>query len=213
MYRFLIIAVLLIGLRPLDGHGQASRGQMKSGKPVGVWEYYDGKELGLKFDYDSSRILYIRPDTAQYQVLVDTTWQIHRLDRAPRLLGGREELLTAMIKKLRYPTINDIRNRVTGTVVLTYIVDQNGERTTPVATTTPTVTLAEEVYRVAESVPVKYLPAIYQGKPIPVKIAFVVRFISYRTQDECQDIGKALALAIPMPLGSVGELIVTVRAN
>jgi hypothetical protein len=211
MSRFLSLLLLFIGLYPLSAQSQSSRGQTKNGKPVGVWEYYDGKELGLKFDHDSSRIQYVRPDTASYLVLVDSVWKAQKLDRAPRLLGSHGELLMAMGKKLRYPTIGDIANRVTGTVVLTYVIDQYGNKTTPIATTTPTVSLAEEVYRVVESIPIRYLPAIYRGRPTPVKVAFVVRFIACKTKEECQKTGKALALSVPMPPGSIGEMIVTLN--
>jgi hypothetical protein len=211
MYRFLALLLFLIGLYPSPAQSQSSRGQTKNGKPVGVWEYYDGKELGLRFDHDSSRIQFVRPDTASYLVLVDSVWKAHKLDRAPRLLGSREELLMAIGRQLRYPTIGDIANKVTGTVVLTYVIDQYGNKTTPIATTTPTLSLAEEVYRVVESIPIRYLPAVYQGKPTPVKIAFVVRFIACKTNEECQKTGNALALSVPMPPGSVGEMIVTLK--
>ncbi|MET4106421.1 energy transducer TonB [Hymenobacter sp. UYP22] len=204
MYRFLIFIMLFIGLRPLTVQSQASRGQMKNGKPAGVWEYYDGKELALKFDYDSSRIQYIRSDTAKYQVLVDTTWQVHRLDRAPRLLGGKDELLGQLSRKLRYP-FNDIRERNSGTVIITYVIDELGRKTTPVATMTPSVSLAEEVYKVLESADINYLPAIYQGKPTPAKVAFIVRFALCTSMNtNCITDAKR----IPMPIGSLGELVV-----
>ena len=181
---------------------------MKGGKPVGVWEYDDFSGLGLRFDYDSSRIEYVRPDTARYLVLVDTTWQARQLYRAPRVLGSQKELIVALQLLLRYP-IQDIRNRVSGTVILTYVIDQQGALTNPVAVATPSTTLAEEVHKKVASLPYTYLPAIYQGRRAPAKIAFVVRFCFCRSADECSSASREQARVVPKPLGFMGEIIVT----
>ena len=208
MLRVLLFSIALFSFSSFPVQGQSQRGQMREGKPVGVWEYYDGNELSLRFDYDSSRIQYIRPDTTRYLVLSDSIWQAKRLVRAPRVLGSRIEILTAIQRKLRYP-FQDLQGRVTGTVVLTYVVDQYGVKTNSVAVTTPSKTLTEEVYRAIEGVPFTFLPAIYQGKPTPTKVSFVVRFCLCKSIDDCQTSAKAQAQTVPKPLGFVGEIIVT----
>lgn len=207
----LLLLLSLIGLYPISAQGQSTRGQLKDGKPVGVWEYYDYKELGLRFNYDSSRIQYSRPDTAHYLTLLDSGWQPKQLQRAPRVLGSNSDLTTAMQKQLRYP-VQDMRAGTTGTVILTYVIDEQGRRTNPVATTAPTTSLAEEVYRVAESLPFTYIPAVYQGKRVPTKIAFVVRFCLCKAAEDCQAVSRAQVLATPKPLGSLSEVIVTAYA-
>ena len=181
---------------------------MKGGRPVGVWEYDDFSELGLLFNYDSSRIQYVRPDTARYLVLVDTTWQARRLYRAPRVLGSQKDLIGALQMVLRYP-IQEIRNRATGTVVLTFVVDQQGALTNPVAVTAPSKALAEEVYKKVASLPFAYLPAIYQGRRTPAKIAFVVRFCICESEADCGNASHEQVRLVPKPLGSMGEIIVT----
>lgn len=208
MSRLICFMLLLIGLRPISAQCQSARGQLKEGKPVGVWEYYDGEKLGLRFNYDSSRIQYSRPDTARYPVLLNSTWQTKQLLRAPRVLGSNSDLVSAMQKLLRYP-FQDLRARNTGTVILTYVIDEQGRKTNPVATTAPSTTLAEEVYRVVENLPFSYLPATYQGQQVPTKIAFVVRFCLCKTAEDCQKAVKTQALATPKPPGSLGEIIVT----
>lgn len=208
MLRLLLFSVVLLTFFPTPVRGQSQRGQMKDGKPVGIWEYYDFQELGLRFNYDSSRIQYARPDTARYFILVDTTWQAHQLYRAPRVLGSNSEMLIALQKTLRYPA-QDIRNRVSGTVVLTYVIDQKGAKINPVALTTPSKSLAEEVYRAVESLNFAYLPAIYQGKRTSAKIAFVVRFCFCMTAEECGNASREQARLVPKPMGYVGEIIVT----
>lgn len=209
MLRLLLSALMgIILFHPFSAKAQLARGQTRAGKPVGVWEYFDGSELGLRFDHDSARIKYIRPDTARYLVSIDTSWQAKWLDRAPRILGSRIETLVAIQSKLRYP-FKDLQSRVAGTVVLTYVVDKYGKKTNPVAVATPSKALAEEVYRVIESVPLTFLPAIYQGKITPTKVAFVVRFCLCKSADDCQSAAKAQARLVPKPLGFVGEIIVT----
>jgi len=208
MQRLLCLVLLMIGLSPISAKCQSARGQLKDGKPIGVWEYYDGEKLGLRFNYDSSRIQCIRPDTARYLVLLDSAWQPKQLSRAPRVLGSNTDLISAIQRQLRYP-LPDLRARNTGTVVLTYVIDVQGQKTNPVAVTTPSQTLAEEVYRVVESTPFTYIPAIYEGKRIPAKITFVVRFCLCKTAEDCQTVSKAQALATPKPAGSLGEIIVT----
>ncbi len=208
MLRLLCFLLLLMGLYPPVAHCQSAKGRVKDGKPVGLWEYYDAKELGLRFDYDSSRIQYVRPDTTRYLVLVDTAWQTRQLYRAPRVLGSQNDLIRALQMVLRYP-IQEIRNRVTGTVVLTFVVDQQGALTNPVAVTAPSKALAEEVYKKVASLPFTYLPAIYQGRRTPAKIAFVVRFCICKPGADCDSASLEQARLVPKPLGSMGEIIVT----
>lgn len=204
------IAVFLLFAHTINAQSQQERGKIKGDKRVGVWEFYDFQELGLRFDYDSSRIQYARFDTARYPVLVDTTWQVRRLNRAPRVLGSKSEMLLSLQKTLRYP-LQDIRNGVSGTVVLTYVIDEQGGKTNPVAVITPSKTLAEEVYRAVEIMPFVYLPAIYRGKRAPTKIAFVVRFCFCKTADDCNKVSHEQAQLVPKPPGFVGEIIVTTR--
>lgn len=200
--------LLLIIFFPYAAWCQSAHGKLQGNRPVGVWEYYDGKDLGLRYDHDSSRVHYSKPDTARYLVLLDSRWQPASLSRAPRVLGSNSDLIMALQRKLRYP-LQDLRSGVTGTVVLTYDIDEQGQKTNATATTAPTTTLAEEVYRAVESTPFTYLPAIYQGKRVPAKIAFVIRFCLCNTSENCQKAIQAQIKAVPRPLGSLGEIIVT----
>jgi hypothetical protein len=199
---------LLVCLLPSAAWCQSAHGKLQGNRPVGVWEYYDGKDLGLRYDHDSSRVQYSKPDTARYLALLDSGWQPASLSRVPRVLGSNSDLLIALQRKLRYP-IQDLRSGTTGTVVLTYDIDEQGQKTNATATIAPTTTLAEEVYRAVESTSFTYLPAIYQGKRVPAKIAFVVRFCLCNTSEDCQKAIREQAKAVPKPLGSLGEIIVT----
>ena len=206
MRRLLLLAPFLILLTHLTALGQSQRGQMKDGKPVGVWEYYDGKELGVRFDYDSSRVRYVRPDTSRYFVQIDSSWQLVRPTRAPRLIGSKTEVVSMVQRRLRYPFI-DLRNRTSGTVIVSFMIDERGQVKNGKVTSAPSITLANEVVRALEGVSLNYLPAMHQGKRVPFRTSFVVRFFSQSENVREIALKKQVEL-LPMPSGSFDEIIV-----
>ncbi|MFC7668018.1 energy transducer TonB [Hymenobacter humi] len=176
MLRLILCAFLsAILFHPLLAQGQSQRGKLKDKKPVGVWEYYDGKDLGLRFDYDSGRAQYVRPDTSRYLVQIDGRWQLVHPSRAPRLIGSKSEVLSVLQRRLRYP-MGDMRARTSGTVIVTVKIDEKGNVVDGKVTNASSTTLGNEVIRALEPVSLSFLPAIYQGKPVPFQVAFVVRF-------------------------------------
>lgn len=214
MQRWLFLVLALVALthfmalgQSQTALGQAQRGQVKDGKPVGVWEYYDGKELGLRLDYDSSRIKYARPDTTRYFVQIDSSWQLVRPTRAPRLIGSVTEVVSAVQKALRYP-FGDMRTNTVGTVIVNFTIDEQGNVTDGKVANAPSTTLANEVVRALGTVSLKYLPAIHQGKRVAFRISFVVRFVLQRENSRTPDYKKQSEL-LPAPPGSFDEIVVT----
>jgi protein TonB len=165
MLRLLFLALLFNAATSAAGQSKWERGKIQDNKRVGVWEYYDdhaGQELGVRFDYDSSRVSYIKPDTARYYVLADSAWQVKRLTRAPRLIVTKAAIADIMKGKLRYPAA-DLRARREGTVVLSYVVNEQGIAGLPTVTTAPSQTLAQEVLRAADQLPLYYIPGVYRA--------------------------------------------------
>lgn len=150
-------------------------GKLIAGKPVGVWEYYDGDQLGLVINYDSGRIRYIRPDTTRYSVWLDSAWQAKRLGQAPRLIGSRSGTIIALQKVLRYPPA-DLRTGQTGHVVVSCIVFENGQVSEPTVLTAPSPSLGEEVRRAVADLSLRYLPGLYRGRAVRTQIAFLATF-------------------------------------
>ena len=218
MPRILFLVLLFVGsISSSLAQNNWERGKMKDGKPVGVWEYYDdyaGKELGVRFDYDSSRINFVKIDTSRYFVLVNTNWQTKRLTQAPRLVGSRVATVSAFQRKLRYP-YQDLRVRREGSVVLSYIVDEQGKAGLPTVATAPSQTLAQEALRAADQLPMHYIPGELEGQRAQTKVFLVVRFCilfpegQKEMQAEAQLKLHEQARLVPMPPGSFDEVIVT----
>lgn len=75
------------------------------GRRVGKWNFYNSQqELELAFDYDSSRISFVKTDTTRYWLRVDDQWQLKRPNRAPHALGSMEKRMLDLARTLRYPT-------------------------------------------------------------------------------------------------------------
>lgn len=215
--KLLLLFLVFSWACPSFAQSQLERGKLTDGNPVGVWEYFDdfaGKELGLRFNYDSARINYVRPDTSRYFVLVDSSWQIKRLNRAPRLIGSRANMVDAIQRKLRYPP-QDLRAHRSGTVIVTCVVDAQGKVGLPVVISTPSPTLAQEVLRALDELPLYYIPGVYRAKRVQTKISFVARFCiasSYKQTDIQSEMKREVerqTQVTPSPPGSFDEVIVT----
>lgn len=214
---FLLTLLLISSLVSARAQSKWARGNMRDNKPVGVWEYYDdfeGMELGLRFNHDSSRMLFVKPDTSRYFVLVNKNWQINRLTRAPRLIGSRVAIASAFQRKLRYP-YQDLRARREGSVVLSCIVDEQGKVGLPTVAAAPSQTLAQEALRAVDQLPLYYIPGEFAGQRAQTKVFFVVRFCilffenERERQAEAQPKLHEQAQLVPMPPGSFNEVIVT----
>jgi len=186
------------------------RGTLTNGKPTGLWEYYDNNELGLVINYDSGTIRYLRPDTSRYRVRIDSTWQLKRLSRAPRLLGSKSAIVETLQKGLRYPPLA-IQQGQMGNVVVSCIIHENGQVSEPFVELTPHPSLSEEVLRVVNQLPLRYLPGIYRGRPTPTRVSFVVTFCMMSTSkpERMSEKEKACITTVPVTYGSFSTVTVT----
>lgn len=151
-------------------------GALTDGKPSGVWKYYDApNKLGLEVNYDSSKVIYIRPDTMRYAVWVDSAWQVRRLSQAPRLIGSRMAIAATLQKRLRYPVMA-LRDAQTGHVVVGCTVSESGSVGDPVVIQTPDPGLAEEVKKWVKELSMTFIPAVYRGKLVHTQVVFTVTF-------------------------------------
>jgi TonB family protein len=186
------------------------RGILTAGKPTGVWEYYDNGKLGLVINYDSGRVRYVQPDTARYRIWLDSTWQLKRLSRAPRLLGSKSATVFSLQKGLRYPPAA-LRAGAMGIVVVSCLVHEDGQVSEPFVERAPHPSLGEEVRRLVNDLPLRYIPAIYRGRPIRTRVSFVAIFcISTATRArERTEEEKACLSTMPVVYGGFNEVIVT----
>lgn len=146
------------------------------GKRTGKWNFYTRKQaLELVFDYDSSRITFMQPDTTRYLVRVGEEWKPQPVARAPHLLGSTDQRLDDLLRNLRYP-VSALRQQLQGTVVLGYTVDVNGHTRDYTIESSLSPDCDQEVWRVVKGLPDNWIPAIYLGRPTLSRFYLAVKF-------------------------------------
>ena len=88
-----------------------------------------------------------------------------RPNRPPGLLGSRLGRRAALQKTLRYPVAALQQQQQQGDMLLSYVVQANGQASdyTVLSSTAPACT--QEVWRVLGSLPDHWIPAVYLGQP------------------------------------------------
>ena len=212
----LILGVSIVCCQSVSGqkvNTEYAQGVLKKGKPVGVWKYYEKKELALVINYDSSRVSYARPDTARQKVWLDSAWQVKKLSRPPLLLGSRTGIARLLQEQLRYP-VTELTNRQAGAenVVVSCIVFEDGQVSQPFVELAVSPGLGEEVVRVVRDLPLNYLPGIYRGKLVRTKVQFSVLFclLPYHT---IKDPMNGCSGSIPVVYGGFSEVVVMTTAT
>lgn len=163
------------------------KGELKDGKPVGIWEYYDSNGvLDLKMDYDFSRIVYSRPDTARYLLKVGNEWQQVQPSRAPRVMGSPAKRLQDIGRTLRYP-VPALSQRREGVVLLSYEVNEQGQTTNYLIEKSTGKEFDQAVWQAIKDERVQWIPAVYLGQPRAAKFYFSVVFrIIGSSQEDAQ---------------------------
>ena len=151
------------------------------GKRVGKWNFYNSKEeLELTFDYDSSRIKFLQPDTTRYLVRLGEQWLPKIPARTPHFLGSTDQHLLDLQSKLRYP-IRALRQQLQGTVLLSYTVDATGHTRDYTVEQSLSSDCDKEVWQALKELPDNWIPAVYMGRPTPARFYLAVQF---RMMDE-----------------------------
>ena len=146
------------------------------GKRLGKWQFYNNEQkLELTFDYDSSRISYLQPDTTRYLIRIGDQWQPKQLTRAPHLLGSNDQRLMELTRRLRYP-VSALQQQLQGTVVLGYTVDINGHTRDYTIGSSLSPDCDQEVWRALKDLPDSWIPAVYLGRPTPSRFYLAVKF-------------------------------------
>ncbi len=151
-------------------------GTLTQGQPTGAWEYFEeGNQLALRMNYDSSRISYRRPDTARYELLINDEWRLVQPSRPPILLGSRAQRRATVSKELRYP-VAAVQQQLQGDVLLSYLVQPNGQASDFTVLSSPSSDCTQEVWRVLNQQSDRWIPAVYLGQPRVARFYLRVRF-------------------------------------
>lgn len=158
------------------GNNKFEKGKLEGSRRIGAWQYFDSKGTPeLTFDYDSSRIVYAKPDTNTYWLKVDTAWQLVRPTRAPRLLGSREHDLERISRELRYP-VAALRTQTQGDVLISYVVGPNGQAQDFIVEQGLSPECDQATWQALRNYFTAWIPAVYQGKVVPARFYFLATF-------------------------------------
>ncbi|WP_035561505.1 energy transducer TonB [Hymenobacter sp. IS2118] len=148
------------------------------GQRTGKWNFYTRQqELELTFDYDSSRIAFLRPDTTRY--LVDpagqAAWEAKIMARPPHILGSTDARLNQLQRMLRYP-VSALRQQLQGSVLVAYTVDATGHTRDFSIEKSLSPDCDQEVWRALQTLPDNWIPAVHLGRPTAARFFLAVKF-------------------------------------
>ncbi len=150
------------------------KGKAENGYKVGVWEYYGyDNSLELKIDYNAGTVAYLKQDTTNYFVKVDSVWQYEKVESYPRYIGSNVELYQILSSNLMYPLQARLKN-VQKTVFLEFEIDTRGQAVNARVLNDNEEYFTEEILAAFELIPNLWLTATCQGKSVPAK--FVLPF-------------------------------------
>ncbi|RAK65217.1 energy transducer TonB [Hymenobacter edaphi] len=188
------------------GRNKYERGTLRDKRPVGRWDYFDEHgQPELTFDYDSSRIVFARPDTARYWLQTTSGWQLLRPARAPRLLGSFAHDMAQLARGLRYPPQSLLGGRE-GRVVISFVVGPDGQTRNFLIEQSLAPDCDQEVWRALSQHFYAWIPAVHLGQPVAAKYYLLATF----------RIGDSPAPVKPLPQPQapgyghcLGEVVVT----
>ncbi|MEQ8580541.1 MAG: energy transducer TonB [Marinoscillum sp.] len=175
----LVILMVLVNsfpgfTQPLDVDNGYERGKMENGYKVGTWEYMGiDRSVELKIDYDRGALIYLKPDTNKYLVMIDSVWTYKKVNPHPRYLGSYGEFYTILGNNLDYPT-EARRDEVEGTVFLNFEVNQVGKAVNIQVLNDSGGYFTDEIIDTFNLIPNLWLTAACDGKNVCSK--FVLPF-------------------------------------
>ncbi|VXD14627.1 energy transducer TonB [Marinoscillum sp. 108] len=181
MSRELVLVILIVLIASLTGASQPSdvdngyeRGKLENGYKVGVWEYFgNGDSVELKINYDKGTLVYLKPDTSKYFVMIDSVWTYKHVNPYPRYLGAYAEFYTILGNNINYPTAAR-RDQIEGTVFLIFEVNTIGKAVNIAVLNDNGGYFTDEIIDVFNLIPNLWLTASYNGKNVPSK--FILPF-------------------------------------
>ncbi len=151
-------------------------GRIKKGNKVGVWEYKGTEgDTELKFDYDQGAILYLKPDTTEYLIQVDSSWASQKLTRHSRYLGSYAEFYQIISANIQYPDAAR-RDGVQGTILLEFEVNPQGKVSHYQVIFDQAHYFTDEIIEAFQLIPNLWIEAIYEGKAVPAKFILPFHF-------------------------------------
>jgi hypothetical protein len=171
-------------------------GKLENGIKVGVWQYLDYHgDVSLIVNHNSGRILFEKPMSAEFDILINGKWERHLIDRVPNYLGSMDYFHQNFYRSIRYTNYARI-NRIGGTSKIGIVIDSSGVIREYQILEQAGAGLDEEVIRVLKNLSPRFIPAVYQGKRVTSRMDIAVTFsVGMRRYDQTSSFIKYDILA------------------
>jgi len=119
----------------------------------------------------------IKISTAQKKIILPSTEDAKAFASTidpPKFPGGEDLMIRFIVNNFEYPR-KAIEQEIQGLIKTSFILDQNGIIKNIKIIESNNLILSKEAYRIFQSMP-KWRPAFQEGKAIPVKFIFEVKF-------------------------------------
>ncbi|MBK0404615.1 energy transducer TonB [Adhaeribacter sp. BT258] len=156
-------------------------GNYSEGKRTGKWHTLaPWGDTVRTLDYNVNQVTYRNPqirENMNFDVILPEGTVRKSLQTAPLLIDKTDGQAINLKRtlKIKYPAEAG-QSAITGQVVISYIVDENGNETNHKAESEIGFGCEEEIIRVLKLYPGKWIPGTYQGKPISTKHEFKFTF-------------------------------------
>ena len=138
-------------------------GEFTNNKVSGIWTYYNNDEsVFLKFNFDNDSTIFCSQTN---------------LSRSIAYFGDNNEVTSIIMLNMMYPD-EAILNGEKGTVLVNIFINKFGDISDYKISKSISPLLDNEAIRVTKLIPEKWLPAIWNGKPIDSKITVPITFNS-----------------------------------
>lgn len=152
-------------------------GNYGEGKRTGAWHTFTPwGDTVRTFDYTLNQVTYRNPrvrENMNFDVVLPEGLVRKSLQTPPLLIDKTDGQAINLKRtlKIKYPS-EAKQSAITGQVIISYIVDENGNETNHKAESDVGFGCEEEVIRVLKLYPGKWIPGTYKGKPIATKHDF-----------------------------------------
>lgn len=96
------------------------------------------------------------------------------LDTDPSFIGGEAAMIKYLSSNISYPEAAKVNN-IKGRVIVEFVVDKNGNISSPKVLRSPDKILDTEAIRVVSKMP-KWKPGTKDGKPVSTKMTLPIKF-------------------------------------
>lgn len=169
-----LLVAITSNAQQIDVDNGYEKGKLEDGYKVGIWEYFGpDKSVELKLDYNKGTLVYLKPDTSKYFVMLDSVWSFKEVNPYPRYLGSYVEFYKILSMNLRYP-VEARRKEIEKTVFLEFEVNKQGQAVNVKCLNDEKGYFTDDIIAAFSLIPNIWLSASYDGQNVPAK--FILPF-------------------------------------